>query len=106
MRENRLNTVTEDVDRDEYHSSEVLAVIEPQTVEVRLMDGSEGFHCPFIVSAGIRVSADGESATLSVVTQDGSQFIFRVSPKGDSTEKNEVAIEANKDGVRFFEVSP
>ena len=106
MRENRLTVVTDDVNKDEYHASEVLAAVQPQTTEVRLMDGTEGFHCPFIVSAGVHVSADGESATLSVVTQDGSEFIFRVSPKGDSTEKNTVAIEANKDGVRFFEVSP
>ena len=102
MRENRINVVTRNGDKDEYHSSEVLAVIEPQTVEVRLMDASEGFHCPFIVSAGVRVSADGESATLSVVTQAGVQVIFRVSPKGDSTEKNEVAIEVDNDGVRLF----
>ena len=103
MRENRLNTVTEDVDRDEYHSSEILAVVQPQTTEVRLMDGTEGLHCPFIVSAGVHVSADGESATLSVVTQAGVQVIFRVSPKGDSTEKNEAAIEVDNDGVRLFE---
>ena len=102
MRENRINVVTRNGDKDEYHSSEVLAVIEPQTVEVRLTDASEGFHCPFIVSAGVRVSADGECATLSVVTQAGVQVIFRVSPKGDSTEKNEVAIEVDNDGVRLF----
>tara|TARA_A100001515_G_scaffold105935_1_gene86760 strand:- start:169 stop:489 length:321 start_codon:yes stop_codon:yes gene_type:complete len=106
MRENRLTVVTDDVNKDEYHSSEVLAAVQPQTNEVRLIDGTEELHCPFIVSAGIRVSADGENATLSVVTQAGVEIIFRVSPKGDSTEKNTVNIEANKDGVRFFEVSP
>ena len=103
MRENRLNTVTEDVDRDEYHSSEVLAVIEPQTVEVRLPDDSVSTHCPFIVSAGITVSQDGEDASVCVVTQDGTVYVLNVSPNAQPVlQQQEADIEVYGNGNRWI----
>lgn len=102
MHTNRV-TIDASNNEDSYHESKVGLTVEPQTVEVRLPDDSTSTHCPFIVSAGITVSQDGEDASVCVVTQDGTVYVLNVTPKAQPVlQQKEADIEVYGNGNRWI----
>ena len=102
MHTNRV-TIDASSNEDSYHESKVGLTVEPQTVEVRLPDDSVSTHCPFIVSAGITVSQDGEDASVCVVTQDGTVYVLNVSPNAQPVlQQQEADIEVYGNGNRWI----